>query len=115
MVTTMIQDHRVSHRQACVEVGISRSSYYYQHKLKDDAELIELLHQLVDKHPSIGFWQCYYRIRRKGFNCNHKRLYRVYTDLRLNIRRRYKRRLPQEWNNHCINQMPLMKFGVLII
>ena len=94
MVTTMIQDHRVSHRQACVEVGISRSSYYYQHKLKDDAELIELLHQLVDKHPSIGFWQCYYRIRRKGFNCNHKRLYRVYTDLRLNIRRRYKRRLP---------------------
>ena len=43
MVTTMIQDHRVSHRQACVEVGISRSSYYYQDKLKDDAEQQEIM------------------------------------------------------------------------
>jgi putative transposase len=93
-VATMIQDHRVSHRQACAEAGIPRSSYCYQHKLKDDAELIELLQQLVDRHPSIGFWQCYYRIRRKGVCCNHKKLYRVYTDLKLNIRRRYRKRLP---------------------
>jgi putative transposase len=90
----MIQDHGISHRQACLEVEIPRSSYYYQHKSKDDAELIELLYQLVDKHPSIGFWQCYYRIRRKGFYCNHKKLYRVYTDLKLNVRRRYRKRLP---------------------
>jgi len=90
----MIQDHGISHRQACREVEIPRSSYYYQHKSKDDAELIELLYQLVDKHPSIGFWQCYYRIRRKGFYCNHKKLYRVYTDLKLNVRRRYRKRLP---------------------
>jgi len=94
MMTTMIQNHKVSHRQAYAEIGIPRSSYYYQHKPKDDAELIELLQQLVDRHPSIGFWQCYYRIRRKGFDCNHKKLYRVYTDLKLNIRRRYKKRLP---------------------
>ena len=51
----MIQDHKVSHRQACQEAGVPRSSYYYQHKPKDDAEMIELLHELVDRHPSIGF------------------------------------------------------------
>jgi putative transposase len=57
--------------------------------------LIDALHELVAKHPSIGFWKCYHRLRRKGHPCNHKRLYRVYTMLRLNVRRRAKRRLPQ--------------------
>ena len=66
------------------------------HKVrKDDSSLIDALNQLVEKHPSIGFWKCYYRLRRKGFTCNHKRLYRVYTLLKLNIRRRPKRRIPQ--------------------
>ena len=66
------------------------------HKVpKDDTSLIEALHQLVEKHPTIGFWKCYYRLRRKGFDCNHKRLYRVYTMLKLNVRRKAKHRIPQ--------------------
>lgn len=66
------------------------------HKVpRDDSSLIEALHQLVEKHPTIGFWKCYYRLRRKGYDCNHKRLYRVYTLLRLNVRRKVKRRVPQ--------------------
>ena len=62
---------------------------------RDDSSLIEALHQLVEKHPTIGFWKCYYRLRRKGVLCNHKRLYRVYTLLRLNVRRKARRRVPQ--------------------
>jgi putative transposase len=90
----VMTDHGVSHRQACKEVGISRSTNQYQHKQKDDKELIAQLQQLVDSFPAIGFWQCYYRIRRMGYSCNHKRVYRVYTELRLNIRRRCRKRLP---------------------
>ena len=67
----------------------------YQKLPRDDSSLIEALHQLVEKHPTIGFWKCYYRLRRKGYGCNHKRLYRVYTLLRLNVRRRARRRVPQ--------------------
>ena len=33
-------------------------------------------------------------MRRKGFIWNHKKVYRVYTSLKLNIRRRFKKRLP---------------------
>lgn len=56
--------------------------------------MIDELNSLIAKHPAIGFWQSYHRIRNKGFSWNHKRVYRVYTNLRLNIRRRTKKRLP---------------------
>ncbi len=89
----MVQE-KISVRQACRIVHISRSLIVYHKKQKDDSSLIEALHELVAKHPAIGFWKCYYRLRRQGIGCNHKRLYRVYTMLRLNVRRRAKRRLP---------------------
>lgn len=91
----MLVQEKLSVRRACKLVSLPRSVLMYQKKPKDDSSLIEALHELVDKHPTIGFWKCYYRLRRKGYSCNHKRLYRVYTMLKLNVRRRAKRRLPQ--------------------
>lgn len=90
----MITEHGISQRQACKVVSLPRSNVQYKRKPKRDEPVIDQLKELVDKHPSIGFWQSYYRIRRKGFNWNHKKVYRVYTELKLNIRRRYKKRLP---------------------
>lgn len=84
----------VSHRQACKEAGLARSTQTYKPAVKNDEAVIAELKTLIEKHPAIEFWQSYYRIRRSGFVWNHKRVYRVYTDLRLNIRRRYRRRLP---------------------
>lgn len=86
---------KLSTRQACKLVKISRSLIVYKRKPKDDDAISDALHELVQKHPSIGFWKCYYRLRRQGFECNHKRLYRIYKMLNLNIRRRAKKRLPQ--------------------
>lgn len=91
----MILEHEVSQRQACKAVSLPRSTKRYGHKSKADGEVISQLQLLVEKHPAIGFWQSYYRIRRKGFIWNHKKVYRVYTDMKLNIRRRYRKRLPQ--------------------
>ena len=76
-------------------MSLPRSVMSYQKSPRDDSSLIEALHQLVEKHPTIGFWKCYYRLRRNGYGCNHKRLYRVYTLLRLNVRRKARRRVPQ--------------------
>lgn len=90
----MIEEHGVSQRQACKALCVPRSSYRYTPKPKNDIPVINQLEELVSKHPAIGFWQSYYRIRRKGLEWNHKRVYRIYTSLRLNIRRRFKKRLP---------------------
>jgi putative transposase len=90
----MISEHKVSQRQACKAVSIPRTTQQYKPVAKADDQVIEQLHALIEKHPSIGFWQCFYRLRQAGFPWNHKRVYRIYTLLQMNIRRRSKKRLP---------------------
>jgi putative transposase len=86
---------KLSERQACKLVGMPRSAFRYKKVPKDDNALMNALEELVKRHPTIGFWKCYYRLRRKGHIWNHKRLYRIYKLLKLNVRRKIKRRLPQ--------------------
>jgi putative transposase len=66
--------------------------YYYQ-SIKDDTQVIDALNALVEKHPTEGFWQLYDRLRKKGHEWNHKKVYRVYKLLGMNQKRKHKRRL----------------------
>ncbi len=106
----MTTNSHVSVRQACQAVNLPRSSYSYKPKPKHDEDLIDALNSLVSQHPSIGFWKCFHRLKRQGHRWNHKRVYRVYTQMRLNIRRRSRKRLPARIKQHlfqpcCINQV----------
>lgn len=60
-----------------------------------DAELIASLARLVETRPSRGFWKCCSLLRRQRPDWNHKRIYRVYKAMRLNLRRAAKKRLPK--------------------
>jgi putative transposase len=91
----LLVQRKSSVRQACKLVSLPRSAMAYKKVCMDDSSLIKALNELVEKDPSLGFWKCYCRLRRKGLDCNHKRLYRVYTMLKLNIRRKPKRRIPE--------------------
>jgi len=93
-VEYLVQEEQLSNRKACNLIGISRTSCQYQAKPKDDKEVQDALMVLTTKHAAIGYWQCCYRLWNKGYTWNHKRIYRVYTDMKLNIRRRAKKRLP---------------------
>lgn len=56
--------------------------------------VIEALQELVVKHNRWGFWKCYKRFRLDGHEWNHKRVYRIYRELGLNMRRKTKKRIP---------------------
>jgi putative transposase len=70
------------------------SSYYYCPKTKDDQLVRDKLSELSELHRRWGFWMMYHRLRRLNYIWNHKKVYRIYTEMGLNLRRKNKKRLP---------------------
>lgn len=74
---------------------MSRAAYYRQgvDRVGHDAPLIDALNKVVAKHGRWGFWKCHDRLRLDGHGWNHKRTWRVYCAMKLNLPRRTKKRL----------------------
>jgi putative transposase len=82
--------------RACRAVKMARSAYYRtpRDQAAHDAPVIARLNEVVGKHGRWGFWKCFHWMRLKGETWNHKRVWRVYRAMKLNLPRRAKRRLP---------------------
>ncbi len=86
--------------RAAAAVKLSRSAYYRKpqvdpaKRLERDQPVIDALNELVDQQPRWGFWMCFDRLRLDGHKWNHKRVWRIYCEMKLNLPRRKKKRLP---------------------
>lgn len=89
----LISEEGVSVSRACRLVSFPRSQFYYSIRKNDNA-VITALQELAFKHPDYGFRKLFSYLRMAGHKWNHKRIYRVYKLLKLNKRRKGKRRLP---------------------
>jgi putative transposase len=89
----IVAEYKLSVSRACKMTCLSRSDYYYR-SIKDDTAVIMELQALAEQHPSYGFRKLFSYLKRRGHAWNHKRVYRVYRLLKLNKRRKGKRRLP---------------------
>lgn len=84
--------------RACRAVGLARSSWY--RKTVDwtakDAPVIDAINEVLDSRVRArwGFWKCDGWLDQKHRGINHKRLYRVYKAMGLNLKRRTKKRVP---------------------
>jgi len=75
-------------------VAIDRKSYDYQPKRAGEDETIaKALVSLAQQHPRHGFKKCFDLLRLAGQGWNHKRVYRIYCELQLNLRIKPKKRL----------------------
>ncbi len=84
----------MSIQQACKTMELSRSRFYYREQHRDDKPIEQELLRQAEQDCSAGFWKMQKTIRKKHLPWNHKRVHRVYIKLKLNIRRKAKRRLP---------------------
>jgi len=85
-------------RLVCLAFGISESCYRYQPILSDEnAEIADWLVRLTDNQKDWGFGLCRDYLRNvRGYEWNHKRIYRIYCDLELNLRIRSRKRIRRE-------------------
>ncbi len=98
MARNAINQHGVSIRVICRSLGISASCYHYRAKLSGENEQVaNWLLRLTETHKRWGFGLCFLYLRNvKGFNWNHKRVYRIYRELELNLRIKPKRRIKRD-------------------
>lgn len=91
----MVNEHHISKTKACRLVGFSRSALYkptVDWAAKDEP-VVQALNEIVAKRPRWGFWKCFNRLRKDGHQWNHKMVHRVYCQMRLNMKRRTKKRV----------------------
>ncbi len=90
----LVEAHQRPVRRSCGYVGLARSAWYEPPLgwTVRDAEIIGALGRLVEERPSRGSSQCG-QILRREHRRNHKRISRVFTGMRLNLRRAARRHL----------------------
>ena len=117
MAKSVVKEKGISIRMACWIFDISEHCYRYQSQRNDDNILIaNWLTRLTDNNRTWGFGLCFLYLRNvKKLPFNHKRVYRIYCELELNLRikpkRRLKRAVPEPLATpETINQVWSMDF-----
>ena len=98
MAVHAVEMRGVSVALACRAFGISQTCYRYRPKLSAENALIaDWLLRLTGARRNWGFGLCFLHLRNvKGFGWNHKRVYRIYCELELNLRIKPRKRLKRD-------------------
>lgn len=117
MAKEAVKSGKVNIRQACSAFDISESCYRYRPKLSDEnIQIADSLIRLTHNQRNWGFGLCFAYLRNvQGHGWNHKRVYRIYCELELNMRIKPKKRIVREkpaplGQPEVINQMWSMDF-----
>jgi putative transposase len=95
----IVAERQASIRFACLCVGISETCYRYEARLSgENQQIADWLLRLTTTHKRWGFGLCFLYLRNvKGFGWNHKRVYRIYRELELNLRIKPRRRIKRDY------------------
>ena len=83
---------KLSERRACALVGLGRSTCRYRPRRPEWPALRDRLRELAGQRRRFGYRRLHVLLRRDGFGVNLKRIYRLYTQEGLTVRRRKRRR-----------------------
>jgi len=83
-----MEGHGLSQRRACRLVGIGHSTLRYQRRRAHDDVVRKRLRELAAQRRRFGYRRLGWLLAREGHAMNHKKLYRLYREERLMVRRR---------------------------
>ena len=88
-----VEEHsRLSERRACGLLAVWRSSWRYRRRRREDPLLRQRLRELAHERRRFGYRRLQVLLGREGWRVNHKRVYRLYREEGLAVRRRKGRR-----------------------
>ena len=95
-VAFAVAEHRLSERTACKLLDLERSSYRYEPRPDRNIGLREELLQLARQKPRYGYRRLHVLLERRGHEVNVKRVYRLYLEEGLSVRRKKRKRLVRD-------------------
>ena len=87
-VVQAIKDHSVSERRACSLANLDRTTFQYEKKRGGDGPLRARLRALANERRRFGYRRLGILLAQEGHHANHKKLYRIYAEEKLAVRRR---------------------------
>ena len=87
-MTWAVQERGYSQRRACGLVGLHPKTYRYAAKRSGDEELRIRLRELASQRRRFGYRRLGLMLKRQGIKLNRKKLYRLYKEERLTVRKR---------------------------
>lgn len=79
--------------RACGLVGISRSLFAYESKRTGDVALTERMKEMAALKRRYGYRRIHILLRGGGWQTNHKRVWRLYSQAGLSVRKRRRKRV----------------------
>jgi len=86
-------EYRIGERQACRLLELDRTSYRYEARPDRNAGLRQALLELARQKPRYGYRRLWAVLTRQGWAVNVKRIYRLYREEGLMVRRLKRKRL----------------------
>lgn len=87
-VAHLVATHAMSERRACRGTGLCRRTIRFRTTRPDDRVLRERLTELAGERRRFGYRRLHVLLRREGLVVDHKKLFRLYREERLGVRRR---------------------------
>lgn len=91
-VLVMQREGRVSQRRACGLMEMDRGTCRYRRQRAEDGHLRIRLRELAEIRRRFGYRRLQVLLVREGWRINHKRVYRLYVEEKLGLRRKRKRK-----------------------
>lgn len=106
LVHYLEESFRVSERKACAVVCVGRSTHRYRSVAQVQTALRMRIREIAAVRVRYGYKRIHVLLRREGWTVNHKRVYRLYCEQGLNLRRKQKRKRAGG-NLRLVRQQPL--------
>ena len=87
-VAYLMQTLEMSERRACTVLGCCRMTMRYQGSRVVDVDLRDRMKAIAHERRRFGYRRLHVLLRREGYVVNHKRLFRMYREEKLSVRRR---------------------------